>query len=405
MTESPRIAAPTQPAPAQWRAFLELGFRPLYLVGCFWAAFSIALWIYAPYRLAGIMPGVFWHAHEMLWGFIATIAVGFLLTAASNWTGVNPLSGIPLGVLVALWIVARVGYLLPGMLAYAVAAACELAFFAWAAGALSKTIYGTRNRRNYGVPLLALALGITDALYLAAVLRGDYVLLMQRFDMGLWCMAIVALLISRRVIPFFAMRAVAGLTISRHTRSGQWQVAASTMAVIFGFLRIHSATAFALAVAGVLGLVQVFAWKPWAVRRKPLLWILYVGYAALGIGLLVAAAQMMGWVVRAAWPTHVMAVAGFSVLIIGMVTRTALGHLGRPLQVDRTMVVSYVLVMAAAALRLTALLPTSFSFAALHAATAAWVLAFAIYLWRFLPMLIRPRADKADRPSVSPATR
>jgi uncharacterized protein involved in response to NO len=84
--------------------------------------------------------------------------------------------------------------------------------------------------------------------------------------------------------------------------------------------------------------------------------------------------------------------AGFSVLIIGMVTRTALGHLGQPLRADRTMVASYALVIAAAALRLLALLPTLHALFLLRASAAAWVLAFALYLWRFAPMLVRPRA-------------
>jgi len=85
---------------------------------------------------------------------------------------------------------------------------------------------------------------------------------------------------------------------------------------------------FALAAAGGLALWQLAAWQPWAVRRVPPLWILYAGYAALGVGLLVAAAHAAGWVLRLAWPAHVIGVAGFSVLIIGMVTRTALGHSG-----------------------------------------------------------------------------
>ena len=37
---------------------------------------------------------------------------------------------------------------------------------------------------------------------------------------------------------------------------------------------------------------------------------------------------------RSAVPVHLVAMAGFSVLIIGMVTRTALGHLGRGLKLD-----------------------------------------------------------------------
>lgn len=392
MAEPLQLSEPVRPRQSpQARAFLELGFRPLYLAGCFWAALSVALWVYAPDVLTGVMPGVLWHAHEMLWAFIGTIAVGFLLTAAATWTGINPLRGPLLGVLSGLWVIARIGYLVPGTLAFAVAVCSELAFFVWAAVALGNAIYRARSRRNYGVPLLVLALGVADALYLVAVQHGDYLLLLQRFNTGLLCMAVIALLIARRIIPFFAMRATAGLSIPMHTRSGQWQIGAGLIAIVCSLLQFRVALAIALAVAGVLALIQVLSWKPWAVRRVPLLWILYTGYAALGAGLLVAAAQSMDWIAREAWPAHVIGVAGFSVLIIGMVTRTALGHLGRPLRTDNTMVASYALVIAAAVLRLIALAPTAYASAALHAATTAWVLAFILYLWRFFPMMIRPR--------------
>ncbi|MEO8203608.1 MAG: NnrS family protein [Betaproteobacteria bacterium] len=375
----------------QWRAFVELGFRPLYLAGCGWAALSIALWIYAPQWLVAPLGGVAWHAHEMLWGFVATIAVGFLLTAASNWTGVNPLQGAPLAMLCALWVIARVGFLVPDATAYLLAALSELAFFGTAALALARSVYGTRNRRNYGVPLMVLALGIADALYLAAVRQGDYVGLMVHFHTGLLCMAVIALLIARRVIPFFAMRAVQGLSIPMSTIAGQWQIGAAVLAIFGTLMQWPQLAASALAVAGTLAFAQVMAWKPWRVRHHPLLWILYAGYCGLGSGLLVAAAHALGWIVRIAWPAHVIGMAGFAVLIIGMVTRTALGHLGRPLQTDRGMVASFVLVIAAAGLRLLALEALPFGPAALHAAALAWIAAFALYLWRFFPMLIRPR--------------
>jgi uncharacterized protein involved in response to NO len=216
---------------------------------------------------------------------------------------------------------------------------------------------------------------------------------MQRFNTGLLCMAVIALLIARRIIPFFAMRAVAALQIPLQVRSGQWQIGAGVLAIVFSLLRLPHAMAAALAVAGSIALLQLLSWKPWAARHKPLLWILYVGYAALGTGLLVAAAHAGGWIVRGAWPVHVIGAGGFAVLIIGMVTRTALGHLGRPLQTDRSMLASYVLVMAAAILRLLALLPTPFSLAALQVSAALWIAAFALYLWRFFPLMIRPRIN------------
>src|SRR5690606_5568928 len=82
----------------QLEAFLELGFRPLYIAGCAWALLSVAIWIFTPQWLSGPLTGAAWHAHEMLWGFVATIAVGFLLTASATWTGVNPLKGVPLAI-------------------------------------------------------------------------------------------------------------------------------------------------------------------------------------------------------------------------------------------------------------------------------------------------------------------
>ena len=391
-----------QPAP-QWASFLEFGFRPLYLAGCFWAVAAVALWVFAPGLLHGQLAGVVWHAHEMLWGFIATIAVGFLLTAGSNWTGSNPLKGRALGVVSLLWVISRVGYLVPGPVAFGLAAFSELLFFAWSAVALGRAIYGARSRRNYGVPPLVMALGMADALFLLAARQGDHALLMRHFNIGMLCMAVIALLVARRVLPFFAMRAVQGLAIPMHTRTGHWQLAAGGLAIGCGLLAWMPAMALFLTMAGVIALVQVVAWKPWAVRRVPLLWILYVGYAALGAGLLVAAAHALGWVPRAAWPAHVIGVAGFSVLIIGMVTRTALGHLGRPLCADALMVGCYGLVIAAAALRLLALFPASLAPGALHASAAAWILAFTLYLWRFFPMMIRPRVDQAATPVLKPA--
>jgi uncharacterized protein involved in response to NO len=397
-------ASSPPPAP-QWRAFLELGFRPLYAGGCAWAAIAVALWVFAPQWLTGPLSGVAWHAHEMLWGFVATIAVGFLLTAGATWTGVNPLKGPALGFLALAWLVARIGFLLPWTSAFIVATIGEAAFFGVAAAALGRAIFTTRNHRNAGVPLLLLALGVFDVLYLAASAGGDYARLMRHFEAGIVAMAVVALLVARRVIPFFAMRAVHGLSIPMATRSGQVAVAAGVLALAFAALDAPVALGVALAIAGAIALGQVVAWRPWRVRNVPLLWILYAGYALLGTGLIVAAVRVSGIVdLRAAWPVHVIGVGGFGVLIIGMVTRTALGHLGRPLRTDRRMVATFVLVIAAAALRIGALLPSALQVPLLHASACAWVAAFALYVWRFVPMLIRPRMA-APAPAPSGAAR
>ena len=231
-------------------AFLELGFRPLYMAGTFWALVAIALWIYAPQLLTGTLNGIAWHAHEMLWGFIATIAVGFLMTAGSNWTGINPLQGRALAVACGLWVVARVGYLMPGDVAFWTAMAAELAFFLLASAAMLRAVVVSKNSRNYAVPGLLAALGGIDALYLLTARGGDYALLMQRFNAGITVMSLIALLIGRRVIPFFAMRAVPGLSIPKHTETGWVQLGACTVAALSLLLGLTWLTALALGLAG-----------------------------------------------------------------------------------------------------------------------------------------------------------
>lgn len=401
MASSPGIldsAAARQALRPQWRAFLTLGFRPLYFAGCAWAAVAIAIWIFAPALIGQPLSGLAWHAHEMLWGFVATIAVGFLLTASANWTKINPLHGWPLGLLALLWLVARIGYLAGGHAGFLAAAVSETAFFTLAGVAVLRVVVKAGSRRNYGLPLLLLGLAATNVLYLRSALHGNYVQLMQRFDLGLLCMAVIALLIARRVIPFFTMRMVQGLQIPMNTRNGQAQMALGVIAILAGLVGHAPTMAAALAATGLIGLFQVVTWKPWASRHRPILWILYLGYSMLSLGLVFAAIYLLdpfpGALARAATHVHIIGVGGFSILIIGMVTRTALGHLGRPLVLDRSMRISYFTMIIAVILRLAALGVTGgANLWLLRLAALFWIATFALYLWRFAPLLIRPRPD------------
>lgn len=384
----------------EWKAFLSLGFRPLYIAGASWALISLAIWVFMPQLIPSPWLGMAWHAHEMLWGFIATIAAAFLLTASATWTGFNPIKGKPLGWLCVLWVLARIGYLLPGHNAIVVAGALEVAFFGIAGIALARVMVKGKSLRNYGVPVLMIGLGcIANTLFLMAVLRQDYLGLMRQFNLGMLVMAILALLIARRVIPFFTMRMVPGLQLPMHTRTGHAQMVLGGLAVLLIAAGQNTLLAAVLAAISLIALWQWFAWKPMSVLHKPLLWILFLGYLFLALGLLYAAFLYSG-LAQGAWArpaihAHIIGIGGFCVLIIGMLTRTALGHLGYPIALDRSMLASYYLVLASFALRLGALWPSSLSLMLLHTATACWIGAFGLYLWRFLPRLIRPRADAA----------
>ena len=190
---TPQEPTPQAPVAPSMKAFLELAFRPLYIAGIGWALIAIALWIYAPQVLTAPLGGIAWHAHEMLWGFIATIALAFLMTAGASWTGITPMTGKLLGLACGLWAVARIGFLVPSDTAFWVATASELSFFLLGSAAMMRAVVRSKNSRNYAVPVLLAGLGATDALYLLTARGGDYLLLMQRFNAGLVVMALIAL--------------------------------------------------------------------------------------------------------------------------------------------------------------------------------------------------------------------
>lgn len=373
------------------RAFLELGFRPLYLAGAFWALVAILIWIFAPHLLMGELRGVIWHAHEMLWGFVITIAIGFLMTAGANWTGINPLSAQMLGLICGLWVVARLGFLLPGPAAFGVAAIAEIAMLLAAAIAMGRVVWLSKSVRNYGVPLVLLGMAIADGLFLLAALTGAYEQVMRYFHAGLILMAMLVLLIGRRVIPFFTMRATPGLEIPGHMKSGHWQLGASVLAMLAIVADAPIIGGPMLVLTGAIGLIQVFSWRPLVVRQRPILWILYLGYSMTAVGLIAAGFRLLDPGLRTAWSVHTMAMGGFSVLIIGMITRTALGHLGRGLVLSRLMVASYWLMIVAVVLRLAAMLPLPLSGVLLMAAALSWAGVFGLYLFEFFPWMIRAR--------------
>ncbi|HGF7518362.1 TPA: NnrS family protein, partial [Vibrio cholerae] len=64
-------------------AVLRLGFRPFFLLGSVYAVVAIVAWVWMfqtgqPPHLQ--VPALWWHVHEMLFGFAMAIVAGFLLT-------------------------------------------------------------------------------------------------------------------------------------------------------------------------------------------------------------------------------------------------------------------------------------------------------------------------------------
>jgi len=379
------------------QALFRLGFRPFYLLAAAWAALTVPLWIA---QFAGVLPppasypGMLWHAHEMTFGFALAVIVGFLLTAGRVWTGLPTPTGARLAGLAGLWIVARIfNYVGPVALAMVFDAAFILASML----AIGVVLMKARNYRNLFVLAVLTAFLIANSLFHLAVAGRIDLSPLQATRFFVFVIVVLTCVIGGRVIPTFTANALRGVRQWRNPRLDQAALAATVLALLLALLPVAAAlTALACFVAAALQFVRLAGWNPWATRGTPILWILHVSYAWIPIGLVLVALAGLGIVPESAG-VHALTIGAIGGLIIGMITRTALGHTARPLKAGRIETSAYVLVQLAVLLRLTPLLLPALPYLPwTTAAAAAWSLAFTVYLVKYVPMLSAPRLDGRD---------
>lgn len=380
-------------SPSKGFPLWALGFRPFYLLASAFAALSIALWAlqFGGFLARPYLSGPLWHAHEMLFGFTLAVIVGFLFTAGRNWTNLPTPTGKALAALAALWLLARILVLTPYGWA---AAAANVAFPLASATALAIPFLRARNRRNYFfvglLALLAVAAGFVHAAQLGFDRLPAWIGVQVALDIVLFIVAVMA----GRVVPMFTNNGVPGAAADRRP----WLEKAAlglVLAVLLADAAGVSGPALAvLALAAGLAHVCRWAlWQPWKTRRVPLVWVLHLAYLWVPVHLLLRAAAAIG-AAPASLATHALTVGAVGGLIIGMMTRTARGHTGRPLKADAFDTACYVLVLLAGVVRVG--LPWAAPALTLHAilvSAAVWSAGFGLYAVRYWPVLTRPRLD------------
>ena len=389
LAPAPRRDLDAGPAGHGW-PLLRLGFRPFYLGAAVFAALAVPAWLAmrsGTLAAPAALPAFAWHAHEMLFGFAAAVIVGFLFTAGRAWTGQETPRGWALGLIAALWLAGRVAALVAPP---AVWAAIDLALLPVAAAVLARVLWKARNRRNAPLVLLLLALAGCNLAFHAG--WGTW---LTPLHGALAVIVAIECVIAGRVVPSFTMNATPGLRINAPAWLARSAVT-TTLAGLAGWVLApaNALTAAVLAAAAALHLALARAWRPGVTLQRPILWILHAGYACIPLGLALLAAAQLGWLADSPG-VHALAVGATGGLVIGMLTRTARGHTGRPLVASKLEVTGYGLVLAAAALR-SVLAPLVNPDLALPLAAAALSTAFAFYVWRFGPWLCTPRADGKD---------
>lgn len=371
----------------------RLGFRPFYLLSAAFAAVSVPIWL-ARYlgwteHLAHV--DLNWHMHEMIFGFVMAVVVGFLYTAGRNWTGLwTPTKG-HLAALAALWLAGRIAMLAFNPL---LAAAIDIAFLPLATWPLYRVLKRAGNKRNmFAVGLLVL-LTLANAAFHFAVSGWLAIAPMQAIHAAIMILVLLESVIAGRVIPGFtanAVRSAKPVTNVRQDRICMLVTSIAGLAFIFGLSApIVASFAFAAACAQ---LIRLAFWKSLATLKNPLLWILHLSYAWIPVGFILLALSALNLAPQSA-AIHILAIGATAGLIIGMITRTALGHTGRVLKAGKSETTMYVLLQLGTLCRLVAALQSGdVRQLALVMTAAAWTLAFTLYLIVYVPYLIQPRVD------------
>jgi uncharacterized protein involved in response to NO len=151
-------------------------------------------------------------------------------------------------------------------------------------------------------------------------------------------------------------------------------------------------TAIIVGVAAIAHALRMSGWQGQRTARQPIVWVLHVAYAWLPVGLALKAIYVLFSPAWAAQWLHVLTMGAAGTMVVAVISRAALGHTGRPLQVDRRTAIAYGLLTAATIAR--AFGDTGLPYeASVWIAGSLWVSAFALLLATYVPVLLQPRVD------------
>jgi uncharacterized protein involved in response to NO len=383
--------APAKTLPPIWM----LAFRPFFLAGSVFAVIAMAIWLVSlmttlPLGYSG--NPVFWHAHEMIFGFSVAIVVGFLLTAVQNWTGIRSIHGLPLAGLALVWLIPRIGMLFLDKNIWI--SAIDISFIPLAGFYLARPVIKAKQWHNLVfIPVLA-ALTLINAAAHYCNLTGNTWYAMQWIDTAVFMIVMMILIVGGRVIPFFTENALKDPRRPAIPYLAPF-VAAMVIAyassnLVLGRSDVTGALALICALASA---VHIGWWFKIRALQNPLLWSLHFSCWFIPVGFVLIGLENLTGLVPLQSGLHAITTGAIGGMILSMMSRVSLGHTGRPLMVHPQLVLAYLLIILAALTR--ALSPIFIGSFSLNYSLPAlfWCAAFALFLRHYAGPLIQRRAD------------
>jgi uncharacterized protein involved in response to NO len=380
-------------------ALFRLAFRPFFLLGSLFSITSLTLWagsITGHLNLAVYGGPLWWHIHEMLFGFVSAIVVGFLLTAVRTWTSQPGLKGASLACLVALWLAGRLVLFLPAVIPLWLVALTDLAFLPLAALVLARPVVRVKQWRNIVFVPLLLAMTAANAGMHWAVLTGNLDIQYLAGNAMVMFVTLLMTIMAGRVVPMFTANGTGTERVPAIGWLEKMALLAVLLAVVVSFRPpgIPSGlVALCFFLAAFIHGIRAFRWRIWVTFRTPLVWSLHLSYWCIPLGLLLYGLSEITTAVTHAQATHTLTVGAMGLMILAMITRVSLGHTGRPLKVGKIMAAAFAMMFGAFIIRVFGALWIDNYANQILAASALWVIAHSCFVGMNAPVLTRPRVD------------
>jgi uncharacterized protein involved in response to NO len=399
-----------------WRNFTAAPHRVMFFGGALQTFAVMAWWLtelVTRYGVAGhpfvwpIAPGAA-HAYLMIYGLFPFFMFGFSMTIFPRWMNGKEIPARYYMSAFILLMLGAIGFyagLFIGDDILLTALSSTLLGWGVALYALLRVLLDTpsSDKRHPQIIFAALSMGWCGLVaFFIWLLSGDPAWLRFATQAGLWLFLLpVFASVAHRMIPFFTNSALPHLHVDRP--DWPWWVILASGAT-HGLLQFTDAPVLSwlcdipLAAAAFY---LTYVWRSRHTLHNPLVGVLHIGLAWLGIAMLLFSVQSIVLFINHGttliWglaPLHALTIGFFATIMIGMATRVTLGHSGLPMKADMPTRLMFAGMQLAALLRVLAdMLPVQGRYWLYFAAATIWLACFSPWLLRYLPIYWRARTD------------
>ena len=406
MSCGPSGTAKVRPLPVGWRAILaDEGFRLFFPLAAIYAALWPLIWVLAlsfDLPLARTVPPSLWHAHEMLVGAFGVALIGFVTTAAPEWTDTEPLRGRALWMLAAAWGIGR----LIGALGWdGIGLVGAVADVSWMAAIViylvTLSVRRATDRLVAFIFWIAILAGSTAVARLGFLL-GDIALATTATHLvGFTFLGLLGIALARITVP------VTNLVLDPTEASSPFRPHPGRLNLAPGLVLVamigeianlsDAVSAFLLLAAGAAFMDRVAEAFIGRLAARTEILMLAGSSALAGIGLMLSGSARLGAPLSEVAGLHIAFMGGLGLGVYAVFCIAGLLHTDRPLGIPKLARLGALLVLMSIALRIAPdfgiTLPGPFH----GLASLSWAAGFAFWLFVYGPFLVRLQMPEADQ--------